>query len=175
MKIYVEKISTNLANINSTLLPTVLNIKTTIISSMDSPTEKPTSLIFPYNPFFTLFIIQVRIINKLLKIFVIISIKIKTPFHIRISINLYKYNYLRNLQGFSNDTQQVDFCIIDNKEKEAGTIIELTSQKQFNETDRIVVNSIKNEEYEIKSLNDDDKILDSQENEKMIKMEKYLI
>ena len=163
------KESTNLININSTLLTTVLNTKTTSIISTDSLTEKPTSLIFPYNPFFVLFIIQVRIINKLLKIFVIISIKIKTPFHLRISINLYKNNYLRNLQGSSYGSQQLDFYILDSKEIEPGTIIELTSQEEFNEHDRIVLNLIRVSEYEIKTLNNDDKFLDSQENEKMLK------
>ncbi len=129
---------------------------------------KEESIFINNNPFYQLIILQVRIINNLLKIFIIISTKIKNPSVFRISIDLYKYNNIRNLQESSLKDQQVGLYLNGNSDIEPGKIYELTSQNEFSNSDRVVVNIKSNSDYEMKVLNNNNKILDSQENEKMI-------
>ena len=57
---------------------------------------------------------------------------------------------------------------LSNDDSESGEIISLTSQEQFDDTDRVIIKQKKNDEYEIKVLNNNNKILDTQENLKMI-------
>ena len=116
-----------------------------------------------HNPFFELFILQVRIIDKLFKIYATISKNIKNFNHIKISLHLCKDNNLRNLRQF-----QIDLYLNEKNNIEPNKIITLTSQEVFNNTDRIVVNPQKYSEYETKVLNNNNKFLDSKENEKMI-------
>ena len=128
-----------------------------------------TGIASPKNPFYQLFILQVRIIDKLLKIFFIISTTLKNFKRIKIPIELYKNNNNRNLQDSSYENLQVDFYINENNDNiESGKIYELTSQEEFSDSNRIVVKQQINSEYEMKVLNNDKKILDTQENEKMI-------
>jgi len=119
------------------------------------------------NPLFEIFIIQVQIINKLLKIFLTSSTKLEKGFHFKFSIDLYKNNNIRNLEGSSYISKEIDFYL-SNDDDESGEIISLTSQEQFDDTDRVVIKQEKNDEYEIKVLNNNNKILDTQENLKMI-------
>ena len=139
-----------------------------IIHQTEAPTNSLSSSQIINNPFFELFILQVRIIKKFLKIYVIISLKIKIPMGLRISTDLYKNNNLRRLQETSYKDQQLDLYINENVEIEPGKIYELTSREEFDDSDRVVVKLKSNSDYEMKVLNNDDKILDSQENEKMI-------
>ena len=144
----------------------------TYLNSIINPTEAPTiSLSTSHvinNPFFEVFILQVRIINGVLKIYVFISIKIKSPTRFRILIDSYKNNNLRSLQDSTPNSHEIDLYINENGEMEPGKIYELTSQEKFDKSDRVVVNLKSNSDYEMKVLNNNDKILDSQENEKMI-------
>ena len=123
-------------------------------------------------PFFELFILQVRILNKSLVIFATISINIANLYHITISIDLYKNYNLRNLQSSIIRNKQLNLYIDVNTNIEPGKIIKLKSKEEFDETDRIVVNQIKNNEYQTKVLNNDNKILDTKENSNMIKNNK---
>ena len=157
--------SLNIISNENTSELTSLNIK---IPS-EFQTEKPTSKTVINNPFYQLIILQVRIIKNLLKIFIIISTKIKNPSIFKISIDLYKSGNSRNLQETSLKNHQVDLYLNENNELEPGKIYELTSQEEFNNSDRVVVNIKSNSDYEIKLLNNNNKVLDYQENEKMIK------
>ena len=116
------------------------------------------------NPFYEILILQVRIIQKLLKIFITISRKIEKFLSINISINVYKYKNIRNLQ----ENRKIDLYINQNNNIEPGKIIELTSKEEFSETDRIVLNCEKTSEYNMKVLNNNNKFLDTKENEIMI-------
>ena len=101
-----------------------------------------------------------------------ISVNIANLYHITISIDLYKNYNLRNLQSSIIRNKQLDLYIDENTNIEPGKIIKLKSKKEFDETDRIVVSQIKNNEYQTKVLNNDNKILDTKENSNMIKNNK---
>ena len=116
------------------------------------------------NPFYEILILQVRIIQKLLKVFVTISRKIEKFLSINISINVYKYKNIRNLQ----ENRKIDLYINQNNNIEPGKIIVLNSKEEFSETDRIVLNCEKTSEYNMIVLNNNNKILDTKENEIMI-------
>ena len=111
-----------------------------------------------------LYILQVQIINKLLKIFLTLTVNIEKGLHIKFSINLFK-NRLRqrNLQG-SSKSQEVNLYL----DNVSGNIATLTSKEEFEETDRIVVNKEQGDEYELYLLNNDNKVLDTLENKKKI-------
>jgi hypothetical protein len=116
-----------------------------------------------------LFIFQVQIIRKHLRIFISPSHKTEKNFHIKLPINIYKSNNkIRNLQENAYREQEVDLYLSENNEVEQGEILSLTSIKEFDESDRIVINQEKSHDCEIKVLNNDNKILDTQENKKMI-------
>ena len=122
-------------------------------------------------PFFQLFILQVRLIDNYLKIYATISIKIDKEFHIEISIDSYTSNRIRNLQSASLKDHKVDLYLEEDNDIEPGKIFVLTCEERFENTDRILVNlnNVNNNEYEIKILNNDSRILDTKENEIMIK------
>ena len=110
-----------------------------------------------------------QIINKVLKVYLSLSIKIEKNFHIKFSIDLYKHNNkLRNLQETLYQDYEVELFLNNDNDIEAGDIISLTSQEEFNENDRIVVNEKPNDNYEMKVLNNDNTILDTKENKKKI-------
>ena len=60
---------------------------------------------------YELFILQTRLIDKLLKVFLITFDKIDKNFHIKILIDIYKNSNLRNLQEPSLTNQQIDLYI----------------------------------------------------------------
>jgi hypothetical protein len=116
-----------------------------------------------------LFIFQVQIIRKHLRIFISPSHKTEKNFHIKLPINIYKSNNkIRNLQENAYREQEVDLYLSENNEVEQGEILSLTSIEKFDESDRIIINKDKSHGYEIKVLNNNNKILDTQENKKMI-------
>ena len=165
------EINSNYLDINYTKYSTEIIKSMTIINSPVYPIEALTyfsSIPYNINQFFQLFILQVRIINNLLKLYAIITIKIKGPLYISISIDLYKYNNLRILQDTQFKDYKVDLYSNEENEIEPGKICELISKERFPNSERIVVNLKENSEYEMKVLNNNNKILDSQENEKMI-------
>ena len=112
-----------------------------------------------------LYILQVQIINKLLKIFLTLSENISNGFHIKLTINLFKNSTRqRNLQE-SSESQEVDLYL----DNISGNIATLTSQEKFDENDRVVVNKEQsNDDYELNVLNNDNNILDTLENKKKI-------
>ena len=118
-------------------------------------------------PFFEIYILQVQIINKLLMIFLTASIKLEKGFHFKFSIELYKKNKMRNFENSLYINKEIDFYL-SLKDFESGEVITLTSQEEFDEEDRVVIKEISNDEYEMKVLNNDNKILDTQENKKKI-------
>ena len=130
--------------------------------------EKTSIYIDSYKmPFFEIYILQVQIINKLLMIFLTASIKLEKGFHFKFSIELYKKNKMRNFENSLYINKEIDFYL-SLKDFESGEVITLTSQEEFDEEDRVVIKEISNDEYEMKVLNNDNKILDTQENKKMI-------
>jgi len=90
---------------------------------------------------------------------------IENGFHIKFKINLFK-NKLRqrNLQE-SSETQEVDLYL----DNVSGGVATLTSQKEFAETDRVVVNKEQeNDEYGLSVLNNDYNVLDTKANKQKI-------
>ena len=163
-------INQNTEGFNSTILPEETSTNSIFFELNELPKDNYSYSIstteINYDPFFLLFILQVRLINNKLKVYVIISIKIENFEYIKISINLYKNNSTRNLQDSSS--KFIDLYTNENTVIEPGKIIELTSKEEFDDNDRIVVNKNNNLGYELKVLNNDDNILDSQKNEERI-------
>ena len=102
-----------------------------------------------------------------MKIFLTVSKKLEKGFHLKLSIDLYRNNKVRNLEE-SYTTQEVDLYLSNDKEIESGNIASLSSGEIFDDSDRVVIKNEPNNEYEMKVLNNDDKFLDSQENKIMI-------
>ena len=167
--IYSTEKLINSTNIITSQLSTEIVKNSLNISSSENKTEIPSQKIsttyITNNPFFEIYILQVRIINKLLKIFIIISKKIEKLFTFKISYILYQNGNIRNLQGIN----EIELSINENNNIEPNKIYELTSKDQFNNNDRIIIVSQKTSDYETKVLNNNNKILDTSENEKMIK------
>ena len=139
-----------------------------IENSMENPTISITTPEGPKNPFFQLIILQVRLIKRHLKIYTIISEKITIYSNFTILIDKYE-NKSRKLQE-SSSQMPVELYINEN-EIGPGQIYELTSSTDdFKKSDRIVLKQIQipNSDCEMKVLNDNYKILDTQENERMI-------
>ena len=116
-----------------------------------------------------LLIIQVQMIDGHLKIYFTISTEIEKGFSIKIPINLYKNNNIRNNEESSNKII-IELRLKDENDIKPGNILELTSIEKFDENDRIVINNNKDEHnsYDLKVLNNDNKILDTVEIKKMI-------
>ena len=127
-------ITYNSFTINPLVYTTDSLTNSTYLNSIINPTEAPTNSFSTShvinNPFFEIFILQVRIINGVLKIYVIISIKIKSPIYFRISIDLYKYNNLRSLQDSISKDQQIDLYINGNGEIDAIDILKVFYHKE---------------------------------------------
>ena len=85
--------------------------------------------------------------------------------NLKISYILYQNGNIRNLQGIN----EIELSINENNNIEPNKIYELTSKEEFNDKDRIIIVSQKTSDYETKVLNNNNKILDTSENEKMIK------
>ena len=134
------------------------------ITSYPKSTTKNTEII----PYFELFVLQIRIIGNKLKIYAFVTIKIENLDHITISIDLYKSNITRNLQETHPEKLDIYLYINETSNIQPRKIFELTSKEEFGQSDRVVINKQKYFEYEMKLLNEDIKILDTQENEKMI-------
>ena len=99
------------------------------------------------------------------------SKNVEKNFHIKLSINLYKLNQnINNLQGSGyKEDYKVDLYLNNDNEIKVGEILELTSQEEFDDNDRIIVREKQNNDYYgLKFLNNDNKILDTQENKEMI-------
>ena len=151
-------------HIDSNLYHT-FEFQTEILTFYPQSTSKNTDNI----PFFELYVVQVRIIDNKLKIYAFLLIKIENLVRITITIDLYTNSSIRSLQETSNEKLEIDLYINNNSDIQPGKIFELTSKEQFSESDRIVINKQKYSDYEMKVLDNDIKILDTQENEKMIK------
>ena len=68
-----------------------------------------------------------------------------------------------------NYLYKVDLYLNNDNEIKAGEILELTSQEEFDDKDRIIVREKQNNDYYgLKFFNNDNKILDTQENKEMI-------
>ena len=116
-----------------------------------------------------IFILQVQIKNKRLKAYVTFSVKITKDFHIKLSIDYYKSNdQRRNLQQAPIKDYQVDLYINQDSIFESSNIMELQSEEQFSDSDRAVINQDKDYEFEMRILDNNNKILDTLENKNMI-------
>ena len=96
--------------------------------------------------------------------------KLSKDFHIKLSVDLYKsQNKKRILQEPTQKDYEVNLYINRDNNLESGKIIELVSEEQFSDSDRIVINQ-NNENYDfgMKVLDNNNKILDTEENTKMI-------
>ena len=115
---------------------------------------------------FDIEILQVQIINKKLKVFLRVSKNVEKNFQIKLSINLYKLNNTKET-GYKDD-YEVDLYLNDENEIKQGKILELTSEEEFDDTDRIIIKEKQNNDYGFKFFNNDNNILDTQENKEMI-------
>ena len=129
-----------------------------------------TTIIYP-NPYFELCILQSRIINNHLKLFVTIPIQLYKLPYINITISLYKnlnaFRFLQENKLYYKD-HPVTLYRNESESLEAGKIFELTSKELFPNEDTIVIDLKSSSEYEMKLLNNDNNILNTKENEKMI-------
>lgn len=137
-----------------------------IIPSTEYQKEMATDIISTTNiniQFFELFIFQVQLIEKKLKVFSMVLKKIERRLNIPISIVRYKRtSNTRSLQESEEINLYSDKDII-----EPNKIFALTSEEVFDNTEKIVIIQ-ENPEYKIKLLNNDKRILDTSENKKMI-------
>ena len=122
----------------------------------------------------SIFIIQVQIINNKLKVYFLVSTSIDDNyFKIIITINLYKNNttdnYIRNNEETPYENHIVNLYL-NNNTKNMGNILEFSSEEEFDDNDRIILqkNLGENSLYDLKVLNNEDKYLDTEENKKMI-------
>ena len=118
--------------------------------------------------FFELFIVQVRLIENKIRIFATVSIKIERAINITISVYLYKTSNIRMLQ---ENQVNLTFTLAP---QEPGKIFELSqdvpqdNNDRIESVDKVVIIPKKTTEFEINYLNNDERILDTSENEKMI-------
>ena len=118
--------------------------------------------------FFELFIVQVRLIENKIRIFATVSIKIERAINITISVYLYKTSNIRMLQ---ENQVNLTFTL---DPQEPGKIFELSqdvpqdNNDRIESVDKVVIIPKKTTEFEINYLNNDERILDTSENEKMI-------
>ena len=118
--------------------------------------------------FFELFIVQVRLIKNKIRIFATVSIKIERAIKITISVYLYKTSNIRMLQ---ENQVNLTFTLAP---QEPGKIFELSqdvpqdNNDRIESVDKVVIIPKKTTEFEINYLNNDERILDTSENEKMI-------
>ena len=118
--------------------------------------------------FFELFIVQVRLIKNKIRIFATVSIKIERAINITISVYLYKTSNIRMLQ---ENQVNLTFTLAP---QEPGKIFELSqdvpqdNNDRIESVDKVVIIPKKTTEFEINFLNNDERILDTSENEKMI-------
>ena len=118
--------------------------------------------------FFELFIVQVRLIKNKIRIFATVSIKIERAIKITISVYLYKTSNIRMLQ---ENQVNLTFTLAP---QEPGKIFELRqdvpqdNNDRIESVDKVVIIPKKTTEFEINYLNNDERILDTSENEKMI-------
>ena len=118
--------------------------------------------------FFELFIVQVRLIKNKIRIFATVSIKIERAINITISVYLYKTSNIRMLQ---ENQVNLTFTL---DPQEPGKIFELSqdvpqdNNDRIESVDKVVIIPKKTTEFEINYLNNDERILDTSENEKMI-------
>ena len=118
--------------------------------------------------FFELFIVQVRLIENKIRIFATVSIKIERAINITISVYLYKTSNIRMLQ---ENQVNLTFTLAP---QEPGKIFELSqdvpqdNNDRIESVDKVVIIPKKTTEFEINFLNNDERILDTSENEKMI-------
>ena len=115
-------------------------------------------------------ILQIQIINNELKIFFIVYENIDEEIQIKLNITIYKNNNknIRNIEEESNDETKEIILKIDGNNVQKQKIYELNSEEKFNENDRIVVNKNfeKNSIYQMKLLNNNNNILDTEKNKK---------
>ena len=130
-------------HIDSNLYHT-FEFQTEILTFYPQSTSKNTDNI----PFFELYVVQVRIIDNKLKIYAFLLIKIENLVRITITIDLYTNSSIRNLQEPSQEKLEIDLYLNKNSDIQPGKIFELTSQEQFSESDRIVINKQKYSDYE---------------------------
>ena len=119
------------------------------------------------------FILQIQIINNELKIFFIASESMEEKINIKLNISLYKTNKT-NIRNMEEDTdyltKEVNLKLDSDSSIQEGEINSFTSEEKFDDNDRVILdkNLEENSLYEIKTLNNNDKILDTEENKKMI-------
>ena len=108
-------------------------------------------------------------IKNKIRIFATVSIKIERAINITISVYLYKTSNIRMLQ---ENQVNLTFTL---DPQEPGKIFELSqdvpqdNNDRIESVDKVVIIPKKTTEFEINYLNNDERILDSSENEKMIK------
>ena len=152
---------------NSTDFNCVLNSSLYVLLTTDIITEKE---IKDYtNDYFEIFILQVQIISKRLKIFATISKKLEKGFHIKLSSDFYKSSDKRRiLQQSAQKNYEVNLYVNRDNDLEQGKIIELISEEEFSDSDRIVIDQSKNYDFGMKVLDNNNKFLDTAESQKMI-------
>ena len=122
-----------------------------------------------------IYIIQVQIFNKKLIIYVLASVQMNNNLQLKFIIDLYKdNNNLRYLQDI-NKNYQIDLYFNGKGSNiNPGDVFPLSSKEDFNDTDRIVIKELQDSEYGLKVVNNDKRLLDTEETKKMIENKEIL-
>ena len=119
-----------------------------------------------------IFILQIQIINNELKIFFVVFENIYEEIQIKINITLYKNNgrNIRNIEEEPNYENKEIILKIEDNNIQPDKLYALTSEEKFDDNLRIVVNKNleKDSLYQMKIVNNNNNILDTEENKKMI-------
>ena len=143
-------------NINTSSIPTILNINTTSISSTlittnpsiyaTLPTTNINSTITTKNKI--IFVLQIQIINKRLKLFILANFVLSENDLFTFNINIYLINKGRILQ--QSEIKEMNFTISKLNSGNADSIIELISIEEINEdTKATLIDSKVNNDIEV--------------------------
>ena len=145
-------------NINTSSIPTILNINTTSISSTlittiptiytTLPTTNINSNSTITNNNKIIFVLQIQIINKRLKIFILVNYAVSKNDLFTFNINIYLVNKGRILQ--QSEIKEMNFTVSKSNPGNADSITELTSNEEINEdTKATLIDSKVNNDIEV--------------------------
>ena len=186
-----EKIDTTISASTNTIISspsTIVNIKATIPSQSKISTSFvdisttiindtfhstfPTIIINNYIPQLNeiiFFILQVKIINRRIMIYIILNFPITKNQIFIFNVKLFLSRYIRNLQNNSSDQVEISFHPEEDYDGNGDKISVFISDIEINENKALVSELKNNKEIKVKLLNDNSEILDTEKVEESIK------
>ena len=186
-----EKIDTTISASTNTIISspsTIVNIKATIPSQSKISTSFvdisttiindtfhstfPTIIINNYIPQLNeiiFFILQVKIINRRIMIYIILNFPITKNQIFIFNVKLFLSRYIRNLQNNSSGQVEISFHPEEDYDGNGDKISVFISDVEINENKALVSELKDNKEIKVKLLNDSSEILDTEKVEESIK------